>query len=165
DFSKAGPVGVEGLGLLAFALGGAGLILREHRGAVLTHPLHGVLLPPLVVVSVALLLPWTPAVYEHAWLPIFPIAAVYTGLALAAVAEWGRRGGTRRTGLAVLAFAAVLLPLAGGTLHDALRDHTTEQFRVMRLLLMHACPGEPVLDGTALAVFRPAAYRYGVLMT
>jgi hypothetical protein len=34
----------------------------------------------------------------------------------------------------------------------------------MRAQLRLACPGEPVLDGTALYVFRPAAYRYGTLV-
>ncbi len=34
----------------------------------------------------------------------------------------------------------------------------------MRAQLRLACPGEPVLDGTALYVFRPAAYRHGALV-
>ena len=34
----------------------------------------------------------------------------------------------------------------------------------MREELRLACPGEAVLDGTALFVFRPAAYRYGTLI-
>ena len=34
----------------------------------------------------------------------------------------------------------------------------------MRAELRLACHGEPVLDGTALYVFRPAAYRYGTLV-
>ena len=34
----------------------------------------------------------------------------------------------------------------------------------MRRELRLACPGEAVLDGTALYVFRPAAYRYGALI-
>ena len=34
----------------------------------------------------------------------------------------------------------------------------------MRRELRLACPGEAVIDGTALYVFRPAAYRHGALI-
>jgi hypothetical protein len=58
---------------------------------------------------------------------------------------------------------AVLLP-AGASVREAVRDRIGSQLRIMREELRHACPGEPVLDGSALYVFRPAAYRYRVLI-
>jgi hypothetical protein len=61
----------------------------------------------------------------------------------------------------------VLVGLVGPaivSLQTALVDGNSAQLAVMRRQLARACPGEPVLDGTALYVFRPAAYRYHVLM-
>jgi len=166
DFMKAWPVSTDGAGFLLLALLGIALAARRPGARVLRDAVHGTLLLPLVVISVALLLPSTPAVYQHAWLPVLPIAALYAGLALATLLDRARasRGGGRMA-LAVLALVGGLVVPGGQSVYDALRDHTSNQFRVMRLMLMHACPGEAVLDGTALYVFRPSAYRYGVLMT
>jgi hypothetical protein len=65
--------------------------------------------------------------------------------------------------VALAAVAALGAPAAGSA-WEALRDRGEAQRWAMRRLLAETCPDEPVLDGTALAVFRPTAYRYGVLM-
>ena len=53
---------------------------------------------------------------------------------------------------------------AGATLIAALRNQNAADVRLMRRELRLACTGEAVLDGTALYIFRPAAYRYGALI-
>jgi hypothetical protein len=139
------------------ALAGLVLIARRDGRAILDHPVHGALLAPIVAATVVLLLPATPAVYRHAWLPVLAGAAVYAGHALA----------TALTRTRVVAALAVLIGLIGPatiSVQKAVIDGNSGQFRVMRQELAYACPGEPVLDGTALYVFRPAAYRYHVLM-
>ena len=59
--------------------------------------------------------------------------------------------------------AAVVIP-AGESLVFAVRNQNASELVLMRAQLRLACPGEPVLDGTALYVFRPAAYRHGALI-
>ncbi len=166
DFTKEWPFTEEGTGFLLLALAGVGLTVREHGRALLRHPLHGPLLVPAGVATAILLLPTTPAVYRHAWLPVVAAAAVYAGRALAAALARARTTGTRGAiALAVVAVAMGLLGPAGMSARKALRDGNHEQLAVMRRELTYACPGEPVLDGTALYVFRPAAYRYRTLIT
>src|SRR5262249_9788933 len=162
---KAWPVYGSELGAFFAAAFGLGLVLRVRGAGVLEHPVHGPLLVPALTSAVILLLPRTPAVYQHAWLPLLPVIAVYAGLALATLAEWARREPTRgRNGLVLAAVAvAVILP-AAETAVFALRDQNAADLRLMRKELRLACPGEAVLDGTALYVFRPAAYRYGALI-
>src|SRR5262249_18012417 len=111
------------------------------------------------------LLPRTPAVYQHAWLPFLPAVAVYAGLGLATLGEWTRRNPSRwATAIALVAIVVAVVIPAGETLRAAGRNQNAEDLRLMRLQLRLACPGEAVLDGTALSVFRPAAYRFGILI-
>jgi 4-amino-4-deoxy-L-arabinose transferase-like glycosyltransferase len=165
DFGKTWPVfGSEVLVFLAAGLGLA-LVLRARGLGILGHPVHGVLLLPTATSVVALLLPGTPAVYQHAWLPLLPVVAVYAGLTLATLAEWARRDPTRgRKGLALAAIAGAVVVPAGETVVFAVRDQNAADLSLMRRELRLACWGEAVLDGTALYVFRPAAYRYGALI-
>jgi hypothetical protein len=165
DFEKTGPIlGSEVGAFLAAALG-LGLVLRVRGLGILRHPVHGALLVPTLTAVAALLLPRTPAVYQHAWLPLLPVVAVYAGLTLATLAEWAGRDPSRgRRGLILTAVAAAVVVPAGETLVFAVRDQNSSDLRLMRRELRLACPGEAVLDGTALYVFRPAAYRYGALI-
>jgi len=158
DFAKEGPVTDEGLGFVALALAGLVLVAREHGRTLLRHPVHGTLVPPLVATVAVLLLPRTPAVYRHAWLPVLALAGVYAGHALVTLASRSRL-------LAAIALLVGLVGPASVSLQKAMVDGNTAQFRVMRQELAWTCPGEPVLDGTALYVFRPAAYRYRVLIS
>ena len=157
DFTKEGPVSEEGAGFLVLALAGLVLIARRLGRSTLEHPLHGTLLPPLAATVAVLLLPTTPAVYRHAWLPVLAGLAVYAGCALATAFP-------RSPGLAALAVLVGLVGPATISIRNAIVDGNSVQLGVMRRQLARACPGEPVLDGTALYVFRPAAYRYHVLM-
>jgi hypothetical protein len=110
-------------------------------------------------------MPRTPAVYQHAWLPLLSVVAVYAGLAVATLAEWARRDPSRRrvATAAIAIVVAVVIP-AGESLIFAVRDQNASDLSLMRAQLRLACPGEPVLNGTALHVFRPAAYRQGTLV-
>jgi hypothetical protein len=164
DFTKEGPVTDEGLGYLALAVVGVALVVRAHGRATLVHPLHGPLLCPAAATALVLLLPTTPAVYRHAWLPVMAVAGVYVGHALAGAVGAARTRRPAAVVLAAVAVAAGLLGPASVSLATALADGNSRQFRLMRLELAHTCPGEPVLDGTALYVFRPAAHRYRVLI-
>ncbi|MGH7359546.1 MAG: glycosyltransferase family 39 protein, partial [Candidatus Rokuibacteriota bacterium] len=165
DFAKTLPSFGSELG--AFLAGALGLVLvlRVRGSAVLDHPVHGAILLPTLTTVVALLLPTTPAVYQHAWLPLLPAVAVYAGLALATLAEWARRVPSRwRVGAAVAAIVAAVIVPAGESVVFAVRSQNVPDLALMRAQLRLACPGEPVLDGTALYVFRPAAYRHGTLV-
>jgi hypothetical protein len=164
DFTKEGPVTDEGLGFLALAAAGVGLVVRAHGRATLVHPLHGPLLLPAAATAAVLLLPSTPAVYRHAWLPVMAAAGVYAGHALAEALGAARTRRPAAVAVAAVAVAAGLLGPGAVSLDTALTDGNSRQFRLMRLQLAHACRGEPVLDGTALYVFRPAAHRYRVLI-
>lgn len=165
DFDWAWPVGEEGLGFLLLALAGVVLVVRRDGRAVLRHPVHGSLLVPGLALTLVLLAPSTPAVYRHTWLPLLAVAAVYAGVALAALLERGGApvGRWRPLLLGGALLVALVVP-AGESVREALRDRIQVQLRIMRLQLLHACQGEPVLDGNALYVFRPAAYRYRVLI-
>jgi hypothetical protein len=165
DFAKTLPSFGSELG--AFLAGALGLVLvlRVRGLAVLDHPVHGAILLPTLTTVVALLLPTTPAVYQHAWLPVLPVVAVYAGLALATLAEWARRAPSRwRVGAAIGAIVAAVVVPAGESVVFAVRSQNAPDLALMRAQLRLACPGEPVLDGTALYVFRPAAYRHGTLV-
>ena len=165
DFEKTWPVFGSEVGMFLAAALGLGFVLRVRGLAVLRHPVHGVLLLPTVSSIAALFLPRTPAVYQHAWLPLLPVAAIYAGLTLATLAEWARQSPTRwRRGLALAAIGGAVVVPAGETVVFALRNQNTGDLRLMRRELRLACPGEAVLDGTALYVFRPAAYRHGALV-
>jgi hypothetical protein len=164
DFTKEGPVTDEGLGFLALAAAGVGLAIRAHGRATLAHPLHGPLLVPAALTAGVLLLPTTPAVYRHAWLPVVAVAGIYAGHALAEALDAARTRRPAALALAAVALAAGLIGPAAVSLGVALTDGNSRQFRLMRLELAQTCQGEPVLDGTALYVFRPAAHRYRVLI-
>jgi len=116
------------------------------------------------VISLFLLLPTTPGVGVYAWLPVLAPAAAYAGLALATLLDRAASGSTR---LRVVAGAALVAGLVGPAAYCAKLALTGEnggQLLAMRALLRHACPGEPILDGTALYVFRPSAYRHRVFI-
>jgi hypothetical protein len=159
DFRKELPLSGTGLGLLALAAAGA-ILAGRRDGHLLTHPLHPTLWVPMGVISLCLLLPTTPGVGIYAWLPVLAPAAVYAGFALATLLARARSGGPRVRLVAGAALVAALVVPAAYSARLALVDETTAQLATLRALLRHACPGEPVLDGTALAVFRPPAYRY-----
>jgi hypothetical protein len=166
DFSKTRPAFGTEAGAFGVAAIGLGLAVHRHGWAVLRHPVHGALLPPAAVTAVALEWPWTPAVYQHAWLPLLPGVAVYAGLALSRLGAWAReRPAHLRQGVFVAGLLAALVVPAGDSVRVAVRDGNAAQLALMAELLRRACPGEPVLDGTALYVFRPAAYRFGALVT
>jgi 4-amino-4-deoxy-L-arabinose transferase-like glycosyltransferase len=165
DFGKTWPVFGSEAGAFVAAGLGLVLVLRVRGLGILGHPVHGVLLLPTLTTAAALFLPRTPAVYQHAWLPLLPVVAIYAGLTLATLVEWARREPTRwRRGLALVAIAVAVAIPAGETVVFAIRDQNSADLRLMRRELRLACPGEAVLDGTALSVFRPAAYRYGALI-
>jgi hypothetical protein len=165
DYAKAWPAYGGELGVFLVAALGLGLVLRVRGGAILRHPVHGTLLVPALTLTTVLFLPWTPAVYQHAWLPLLPTVAVYAGLALATLGEWARRSAAWwATAVALVAIAAAVAIPAGEAILFASRNQNAEDLALMRQQLRLACPGEAVLDGTALFVFRPAAYRHGVLI-
>lgn len=166
DFSKTWPVSPAGLGFGLLALAGLAATLRDRGPGVVRHPLHGVLLPPLFTIAALLESPWTPAVYRQAWLPVLAIGATYAGAALAQVLRWaGSHEAPVRRVAAIVVLAGALVPPFAQSVALAVRNQNRDQLRLARRLLTLACPGEAVLDGTALAVFRPPAHRYGVLIT
>jgi hypothetical protein len=165
DFGKTWPLFGSEVGAFLAAALGLGLVLRVRGLAIFRHPVHGTLLVPTITCVAALLLPRTPAVYQHAWLPLLPVVAVYAGLTLATLAEWARRDPSRwRRALALTAIGVAVVVPGVEMLVFAVRDQNTSDLRLMRRELRLACPGEAVLDGTALYVFRPATYRYGALI-
>lgn len=165
DFGKTWPVFGSEIGAFVAAGLGLALVVRVRRLGILAHPVHGVLLLPTLTSVLVLFWPRTPAVYQHAWLPLLPIVAVYAGLTLATLVEWARREPARwRQAVAVAAIALAVVVPAGETLVFAVRNQNGADLRLMRRELRLACPGDAVLDGTALYVFRPAAYRHGALI-
>jgi 4-amino-4-deoxy-L-arabinose transferase-like glycosyltransferase len=165
DHAKSWPAYGSEVGTFLVAALGLGLVLRIRGGAILRHPVHGTLLVPALTLAIVLFLPRTPAVYQHAWLPLLPTIAVYAGLALATLGEWARRSPVWwPAALSVAALAAAVVVPAGESVVFAGRNQNAEDLALMRQQLRLACPGEAVLDGTALFVFRPAAYRQGVLI-
>ena len=165
DYAKSWPAYGSEVGAFLVAALGLGLVLRVRGGAILRHPVHGTLLVPAVTLALILFLPRIPAVYQHAWLPLLPTMAVYAGLALATLGEWARRSRARWPALlAAAAIAAAVVVPAGESAVFASRNQNAEDLALMREQLRLACPGEAVLDGTALFVFRPAAYRHGALI-
>ena len=166
DFAKARPVFGSEIGFLLLAAVGIGLTLARTGRGITRDAYHLPLLGSLALVGGALYLPHTPAVYQHAWLPVLPILAVYAGLALARLFDWARESGRPvPVALATLAVLGGLVLPAGESASYALRDQLSGSVRLMRAELDAACPGEPIIDGTALAVFRPSAHRFGVLIT
>jgi hypothetical protein len=89
---------------------------------------------------------------------------VYAGLALTTLLAGAASGGLRARAAAAAAVVAGLLAPAAYSATLALVPANAEQLATMRALLRHACPGEPILDGTALYVFRPAAYWHRVFI-
>jgi hypothetical protein len=165
DFRKELPLGGTSLGLVALALAGIlGALRREGTPRVLVAPLHLPLLLPMGTISLCLALPTTPGVGVYAWLPVLAPAAVYAGLALATLLARASAGGFRARAVATTAVVAALVAPAAYSARLALVRANADQLAAMRALLRHACPGEPVLDGTALAVFRPSAYWHRVFI-
>src|SRR5262249_11969743 len=103
DFGKAWPLLGSEVGVFLGAGLGLALACRVRGRAIFPHPVHSVLLLPALSTTAVLLLPRTPAVYQHAWLPVLPVVAVYAGLSLATLAEWARQRAARwRQGLALV---------------------------------------------------------------
>jgi hypothetical protein len=165
DFRKELPLSGTSLGLIALALGGI-LVAARREGTrhFLAAPLHLPLLLPMGVISLCLALPTTPGVGVYAWLPALAPAAVYAGLALATLLARAAPGGFRARAAAAAAVVAGLVAPAAYSAKLALVPANAEQLATMGALLRHACPGEPVLDGTALYVFRPPAYWHRVFI-
>lgn len=165
DMTKRPPAADEGLLIYGLALVGLVLTLRRDGWRAFRSPIHGPLLVTGAVVSTLLLLPTTPAVYPYSWMPVLVVASVYASLGLVAITQ-GVRASRRSLAAAGTAFVLVVVFLAPVvvTVWNVERRPLQSQLRRMRLELAYACPGEPVLDGTALAVFRPSAYRYQVLV-
>ena len=165
DFRKELPLSGTSLGLIALALGGI-LVAARREGSprFLAAPLHLPLLLPMGVISLCLALPTTPGVGVYAWLPVLAPAAVYAGLALATLLARASSGGVRARAVAAAAVVAGLVVPAVHSARLALVPANGDQLATMRALLRHACPGEPVLDGTALYVFRPPAYWHRVFI-
>ncbi len=167
DFIKQTAVGGEGVGFVLLGLAGVGMTLRRLGWRVLQHPVHGPLLIPPVVVTSILLLPSTPAVYSYTWLPVIASGSLYAGQALVAAVHRARAGaGTRWTALLTLVvLGALVVPvIVVGVLALPPNRDNEAAFRRMRFELAYACPGEAVLDGGPLAVFRPTALRYPSLV-
>jgi 4-amino-4-deoxy-L-arabinose transferase-like glycosyltransferase len=167
DFTRQLPDSDEGLIIYALAVIGAVLIIRRDGRRVLLSPLHGPLLLTAGVITAFLACPRTPAVYRYTWLPVLVVAAVYASVALIAGIDYAR---TRRSPLSRIAAAVVLvlitaIPVSASVVNLRRDRHkNTRQMARMRAELVYACPGEPVLDGTASAVFRPTAYHFHVLV-
>ena len=165
DFEKTWPVFGSEVGMFLAAALGLGLVLRVRGLSVLRHPVHGVLLLPTVASVRRCSFPGLPPCTSTPGYPLLPVAAIYAGLTLATLAEWARRSPTRwRRGLVLAAIGGAVVVPAGETVVFALRNQNAGDLRLMRRELRLACPGEAVLDGTALYVFRPAAYRHGALV-
>jgi hypothetical protein len=162
DFGREWPVADAALGFLALAFAGVALAVWRQGPRVVAHPLHGTVLWPTATTALILLLPTTPGVARHAWLPVLAALGVYAGLAWEAVTRRG--GGRLRPVLVAVAVGVVLGVPAFNTIRNAVRPANDVQLAVMRAMLGAACPGEAILDGTALYVFRPAAYRYRALI-
>lgn len=159
------PVSDAGIGFAALALAGLGLTLWREGRQMVRHPVHGPLAVPLVVISIVLWLPTTPGVARHAWLPVLAGGAIYAGLALDTLAQRARAaGGWGPVALTALALLIGLGIPAGGVIRNVVRDQNSAELQIMRLELRETCPDEPVLDGTALAVFRPPVQRFRTLI-
>lgn len=163
DFRKELPLSGASLGLLALAVAGIVLAVRGET-RLRARALHATLLVPMGVISLCLLLPTTPGVGVYAWLPVLAPAAVYAGLALVTLLD---RAAAGTMGLRVVAGVALVAGLIGPAAYSAklaLSGENEHQIRTMRAMLRHACPGEAILDGTALYVFRPPAYHHRVFI-
>lgn len=167
DLVKQTAVGAEGIGFVLLGFAGVVITLRRHGSAVLRHPVHGPLLIPAAVLSGILLLPSTPAVYSYTWSPVVAIGSLYAAQALLSAVAWARAEAGKRSVwiLALVIVAAVIVPLAVVSVLTLPRNRDNEaDLRRMRRELAYACPGEAVLDGRPLAVFRPTALRYPSLV-
>ncbi len=167
DFTRQLPDSDEGLLVYVLAVIGAVLIIRRHGRSVLLSPLHGPLLLTAGVISAFLTFPRTPAVYRYTWLPVLVVAAVYASVALIAGIDYARarRGPLSRVAVTVMLVVITVTPVAASVLNLRRDQHkNAHQMAHIRTELAYACPGEPVLDGTASAVFRPSAYHFHVLV-
>src|SRR5262249_14212662 len=155
------PMADAEIGMIVLALAGIVFVVWRQGWRVVHHPVHGPLLVSLAVISGVLWLPTTPGVARHAWVPVLIVATVYASVSLAFLTSWasGHGGGVARALVACAVILGIGIP-AGGLTRNAIRDRNADTLRLMHLELWESCPGEPVLDGWALAVFRPPAYRY-----
>jgi 4-amino-4-deoxy-L-arabinose transferase-like glycosyltransferase len=165
DLTKQPPASDEGWIIYVLGLLGLILVIRRHGRRTVLSPIHGPLMFTGAVISAILILPTTPAVYSYTWLPVLATTSVYASISLSAIRRWAAEQRPRLIRLAPLLLAVVVvgIPLIASGLNQRHPRYRAQLDR-MALMLTLACPGEPVLDGTALAVFRPAAYRYQVLV-
>lgn len=167
DFTRQLPDSDEGLIIYVLAVIGAVLIIRRHGRRVFLSPLHGPLLLTAGVLTTFLTFPRTPAVYRYTWLPVLVVAAVYASVALIAGIDYARarRSSLSRVAASVMLVVITVIPVGASVLNLRRDRHkNAHQMARMRAELTYACPGEPVLDGTAFAVFRPSAYHFHVLV-
>ena len=167
DFIKQVAVGGEGVGFVLLGLVGVVMTLRRHGWRALRHPVHGPLLIPAGVLTGILLLPRTPAVYSYTWLPVVAVGSLYAGQAFLAVLGRARTEARARSAaiLALVVAISLIVPLVVVGVLALPRNRGNEaDLRRMRRELAYACPGEAVLDGRPLAVFRPTALRYPSLV-
>jgi hypothetical protein len=166
DFTIEPPLELEGIGFSILAAAGIAMTIDRQGWRTLQHPVHGPLMIPPAIASAILLLPTTPAVYSYTWLPVVASLSVYAGLALVAAFHRLRSGLTVANGvIALLVASATIVPawVIGVRLVPRNLANDADLAR-MRRELAYACPGEAVLDGGPLVVFRPGALRYPSLV-
>jgi hypothetical protein len=160
DFVKHPPFGTESAGFAVLALTGIAIALWRHGRDLVWHPVHGPVLIPVVIVTAILVMPTTPAVYRHTWLPVLAGASVYAAVALVAAIEHLRSRGGRAI-VAVAVVAGILVPLAVTGERALLQNpRTTQRLERIRATLAYACPGETVFDSSPWQVFRSSAFRF-----
>ncbi len=163
DPSRRMPFSGEAIVFLVLAIVGVVATVRRLRLGVVDHSVHGPLIVPTLVVAALLSSPRTPAVYEYTWLPVVIVAAIYAACAIETAARHATTSRRAALGLGAIVALGFMLP-AGIAVASAVIEENRAQLRRMEFELAYACPGEPVLDGTGLYVFRPAAMRYAALV-
>lgn len=163
DSSKRLPFGVEGVALVLLAGAGVFIVGRRLRLRAITDPVHGPLLVPALVISILLLLPTTPAVYEYTWLPVTLAATIYAAIGVRVLITIRRERFWWSTLLVLVAIGAFVYPAMAATA-AALRNRNAAALRDMQRELTYACPNDAVFDGTGLYVFRRSASRYAALV-
>lgn len=162
---REAPARDVGLAVYGLALVGGLLVARDQGWRLFRSSIHGPVMVTALVMGLVLIAPVAPAVYQYSWLPVLPSAAIYASCALIAAA---RRAGRSSPGWGILAIllavvVTVVSPISR-TIQSINAQKLDQQLDRIRLKLTYACPGEPVLDGTADTVFRPSASYYHVLV-
>lgn len=163
DASRRTLFAVQNAIVVLLAGVGTLIVVRRLRLGVVTHPVHGPLLVPALVISILLLLPTTPAVYEYTWLPVAVVAAAYAAVGTAAFIRISPRRPVVTVLIVVIAVGAFIHPAAVAAIY-AVRNENAAKLRDMERELTYACPDDAVFDATGLYVFRAAASRYAALV-